>query len=135
MADSGNGISQATEEVVQAAGEVAKDVKDSVGQVLEQGVQSVAGPNLTPQQVQQKQQQEQQQLAETRRKIDWYKKIDEEGKRVRQENLLKEKKRLESQEQEKEVKRVQLEGKIKQPPVNPALAFAGKSEKKGPIGG
>jgi|SRR3989344_6341498 len=84
--------------------EVAKDVKDAVGEMIEQGVQSVAGSTLTPQQVQQKQQDEQKQLTEARRKIAWYKKIDDEQKRVRQANQQKETQRLQAQQQENQVK-------------------------------
>ena len=54
MADGASGVKQFSEEMGQAAGEVAKDVKDSVGEVLEQGVQSVVGTQLTPQQIQRK---------------------------------------------------------------------------------
>ena len=49
MANPGNKLGQFTEEIEQATNEVAGDVKDSVGEMIEQGIQSVAGPKLTPQ--------------------------------------------------------------------------------------
>lgn len=134
MADSGSGISQATEEVVQAAGEVAKDVKDSTGQMVEQGVQSIVGTQLTPQQIQQKQQEDQKNLAETRGKIEWLKKLDQEQKMIIEQNKQKEAQRLQNQKEEKQVTEMKKEEKKKQP-VNPAVAYAGKVEFKRGVGG
>lgn len=91
--------------------EVARDVKDAVGEAIEQGVQSVVGPQLTAQQIQQKQLEDQKKLAETRRKIAWYKNIAEEQKRVRQKTEQKETDRLQSQQQEKQVEIQQAQAK------------------------
>lgn len=102
MAD-GGGTGQFGDEVKQAVAEVAKDVKDSVGEMIEQGVQSVAGPTLTPQQIQQKQLADQKKLAETRRQIAFLKKIDEEQKQVRAVNKQKESQRLQAQANTSEV--------------------------------
>lgn len=125
MADSGSGISQATQEVVQAAGEVAKDVRDSAGEAIEQGIQSVVGTTPTPQQIQpastqrgeQKQLEDQKKLAETRRVIEHYKRVDTEQRKVRQHIKQKEaqKQQEEQQEQMKEIKQRQIQMEVKKP--------------------
>lgn len=107
MADGGSAVKQFTEEVAEAAGEVAKDVKDTVGQMLEQGVQSATGAQLTPQQIQQKQIDEQTQMAEARRKIAFYRRNAGEQKIVRQENKQKEQQRLEALQQEIQQKKIE----------------------------
>lgn len=104
MADGGSSIKQFSEEVTQATGEIAKDIKDSVGQALEQGAQSVVGTTLTPQQIQQKQQQDQKDLTEARRKISFFQKTDQEQKIARDQNKQKEAQRLQNQQQEEQVK-------------------------------
>lgn len=134
MSDSSSGVKQFGEEVIETTSEVAKDVKDEVGQIIEQGAQSVAGTQLTPQQLQQQKQEEQKKLTKVRNDIAWYKNIDEEQKRVREQLKQKEMQRLQSQKEEKEVEEIK-EVKKKQQPVNPALAFVGKPEKKGGVGG
>ncbi|MDD5416121.1 MAG: hypothetical protein PHE48_03920 [Candidatus Daviesbacteria bacterium] len=134
MADGGNAIKQFGGEVAQAAGEVAKDVKDSVGEALEQGVQSVVGTQLTPQQIQQKQLEDQKKLTEARRKIAFYQKIDQEQKAVRQQNKQKEMQKLQTQQQEKQVIEIKKEQKKNQP-INPATFYAGKAEFKRGVGG
>lgn len=134
MANGGNQIGQFRDELEQTVTEVASDVKDSVGEVIEQGVQSVAGTQLTLQQIQQKQQEEQKQLAEARRKIQFLRQIDEEQKRVRMENKQKEQQRLQSEQQEEQKAEMKKEEKKKQP-INPALAYAGKVEIKRGVGG
>lgn len=135
MADSVmGGIGQISEEVGEAVKEVAADVKDAIGEMVEQGVQSTVGSPLTPQQVQQKQQEDQKNLTETRRKISWLTNVDEEQRRVQQENKQKEAQRLQNQQQEKQVTDAKIEEKKKQP-ENPALAFIGRPEKKGGVGG
>ena len=97
-----------------AVGEVAKDVKDVVGEIVEQGIQSVTASPLTPQQIsnlriaeQQKQQQDQQDLVVARRKIEFYKKVDLEQKKVRQANQQKETQRIQAQQQEVQEKKVE----------------------------
>lgn len=111
MSDSGSGGNQFAGEVVDTVKEVAADVKDSVGEAIEQGVQSVAGPQLTSQQIQQKQLEDQKQLAETRRKIAWLKNVDQEQKVVRQVNKQKESQRVETVKQEKQVEVQQIQAK------------------------
>ena len=112
--------------------EVAKDVKDAVGEMIEQGVQSVAGSTLTPQQVQQKQQDEQKQLTEARRKIAWYSKTDQEQKQVIQANKQKESQRLQNQQQEKveEVQQVQATQGTKTPSGLPEEVLRTQAELK-----
>ena len=133
MADSG-GMKQFAGEMGQETLDVAKDVKDSVGEAIEQGVQSVIGPKLTPLQIQQKQQQDQQKLSETRRVIQHYKDIDVAQKRVREQNKQKEQQRLQNLKQDEQVKNIQIKQKKKQP-INPAIAYAGKAEFKRGVGG
>lgn len=106
MADSGGGVKQFTNEMEQAAIDVAKDVKDEVGQMIEQGVQSVAGPKLTPQQIQQKQLEEQKRLARARKTIRWYQDIAAAQRRVREEEKQKQLQRQQQEEQEKQKKKV-----------------------------
>ena len=137
MADGGSGIQQASEEVIETAREVAGDAKDAVGEAIEQGVQSVVGPKLTPQQIQQKQQEDQKkeidrkkQLAYTRK---WLKDAEMAQEKVRMENKRKEEQRLQNQQQEKQVTEMKKEEKKKK--VNPALANVGKVEIKGGVGG
>lgn len=125
-------IGQFKDEVEQTASEVAQDVKDSVGQMIEQGVQSVIGTNLTPQQIQQKQQEEQKQIAEARRKIAFYQKTAQEQQIVRQENKQKEQQGLQNKQQEEQVLKIKKEEKKT---VNPALAYTGKIEIKRGVGG
>ena len=114
--------------------EVAKDIKDAVGEMAEQGVQSVVGSQLTPQQIQQKQLQDQKDLSEARRKVEFYKKASQEQKVVRQANQQKEQQRLQNLKQDEQVKNIQIKQKKKQP-INPAIAYAGKAEFKRGVGG
>ena len=114
MAD--GGIKQFTEEMEQAGREVVKEVKDSVGEMIEQAVQTTPTPQLTAQQVQsfdsaqdkQKQQEDQKQLAETRRKMKWYKDIEEAQRKVREEQKQKELQRLQADENKKQEKKIIL---------------------------
>ncbi len=124
MSDSGSGGGQLASELGETVKEVASEVKDAVGEMIEQGVQSVAGPTLTAQQVQQKQQEDQKHLVETRRKIAWYGKTDQEQKQVRQTNAQKEQQRLQSQQQEK-VEKVQIV-QVKQAKENNAAQEAAR---------
>ena len=56
MSDSGSGGSQFVSEIKSTVLDVAKDAKDAVGEMIEANVQTSVGPQLTPQQQQQKQQ-------------------------------------------------------------------------------
>lgn len=138
MANSNNVIGKFTEEFQETAGEVAQDVKDEVGAAIEQGKQSVAAPQLTPQQLQQKQQADQKkeldrqkQLVYTRR---WLADLQTAQAKVRAENKQKEQQRLQAEQQEKQVVEIKKEEKKKKP-VNPAVAYAGKAEFKRGVGG
>lgn len=113
MAGGKNVVGQFKDEVVETTREIATDVKDSVGEAIEQGAQSVTGTQLTPQQIQQKQQDEQKQIAETRRKIAFYRQTDQEQKMVRQQNKQKEMQRIQTQQQEKQEEKIE-EIQIKQ---------------------
>lgn len=112
-------------------GESLASVKDAVGEAIEQGVQSVVGPQLTPQQVQEKQQKDQKQLAYTRK---WLGDLQRAQEKVRAENKQKEEQRLKAQQEEKQVVEMKKEEKKKKS-VNPAIAYAGKVEIKRGVGG
>lgn len=129
-----NVIGQFKDEVTETAGEVAQDVKDEVGQIIEQGVQSIVGTQLTPQQIQQKQAEDQKKIAENRKKIAFYQQTAQEQQQVRQQNQQKEQQRLQVQQQEKQVAEIKKEEKKKQP-ADPAIAYAGKAEFKRGVGG
>lgn len=109
MAD-GSGFKQISEEMEQAATDVAKDVKDEVGQMIEQGVQSVAGPKLTPQQIQQKELGRQKKLAHVRK---WFKDLQDARARVNQQDQQKRIQRQQQEEQEKQNKKLEEEAKKK----------------------
>ena len=113
MADLGSGIKQVAEETIEEVGEVVKEVKDELGQALEQGAQSATGTQLTPQQIQQKQADDQKKIAEARRKIAFYQQTDQAQKMVRQQNKQKEMQRIQAQQQEKQEKKIE-EVQIKQ---------------------
>lgn len=106
MSDGGkSGVGQFTEEVKEVASEIVKDVKDEVGQILEQGVQSVSGTQPTPQQLQQKQQEEQQKLAEAQRKIEFWKRLEAEQKAAREQENQKQLQNQETLQQEEQLKK------------------------------
>lgn len=107
MANSANILGQFKDEIEEASKEVATDVKDSVGEMIEAGVQSVAGPTLNPQQLQQKQIEEQKKLAKVRKTIKWYQDITAAQKKVREEE--RQKKLLLQQQEEEEKKRKKME--------------------------
>lgn len=134
MADGKGVIGQFTEETGDVLKEVASNVKDSVGEALEQGFQSVAGTQLTPQQIQQKQAEDQKKIAENRKKIAFWQKIAEEQRVVGQKKKQEEMQKQQNQQQEKQVAEMKKEEKEKQP-VNPAIAYAGKAEFKRGVGG
>ena len=113
MADSGSGIGQFKDEMEQATAETVENVKDSVGQAIEQGVQSVVGPKLTPQQIQQKQQEEQKKLLQARKTIKWYQDLSLAQKKVREEEKQKNLQKQQIDEQEKQKKKMEEEEKKK----------------------
>lgn len=118
MADSGGGIGQVTEEVVQTTGEVVKDVRDAVGEMIEQNVQATVGSQLTPQQQQQKQQQEQQELEKVRKVINYYKNLGADIKKAENERKQKEQERLKRMQEEEQAKKVQ-KTQMQQAPKRP----------------
>ncbi|MBI2017650.1 hypothetical protein HYS92_01220 [Candidatus Daviesbacteria bacterium] len=138
MSDSGGGVKQFAGEMKGAVAEVTKDAKDSVGEAIEQGVQSVVGTQPTPQQVQQKQQEDQKRELDRQKQLvytrGWLKNLEAEQQKVRKENKQKEQRRLQTEQQEKQTTEMKKEEKKKQP-VNPAVAYAGKVEFKRGVGG
>ncbi len=100
MADGGVAVKQFAGEMGKATSEVVKEAKDEIGKAIEAGVQSVVGTQLTSQQIQQKQAEEQQKLAEARRKIEYWKKIDQEQKTLRGKEKQIQLQREQAEEQE-----------------------------------
>ncbi len=134
MADSRNVIGKFSDEIEQTVSETANDVKDEVGQMVEQGVQSITGTQLTPQQIQEKQENDQRKIVEARRKIDFFKQTAQAQQKVRQENKQQEMQKQQNQKQEQQVVEIKKEEK-KSRPVNPAIFYAGKAEFKRGVGG
>lgn len=134
MANTGNRIGDFTDEVEEATNEVAQDVKDSIGEMIEQGVQSVLGSHLTPQQInnptaseQQREVEEQKKLAKIRKTIKWYQDISAAQKKVRDEE--KQKKLLLKQEEEEEKRRKkQQEEEKKKIIISPARKTSGPGQ-------
>ncbi|MBI2039780.1 hypothetical protein HYT18_01785 [Candidatus Microgenomates bacterium] len=133
MADSGGTVKQFTDEMETAVRDVTRDVKDSVGQAIEQGVQSVAGTQLTPQQLQQKELERQKQLAETRRKLNWWNDLREDQRRVREQEKQKQLQRQQQEQQEKQKEEIVIIQKKKELPI--AIKAMGKAELKRGVGG
>lgn len=113
MANTNGVIGQFKDEMEHAATEVASDVKDNVGEMIEQGVQSVTGQQLTTQQIQQKQLEDQKKLANTRRVIAHYKKVEEDLSTVREQKKQDQLQRKQIEEQEKQKKKLVEEQKKK----------------------
>lgn len=122
-----NIIGQFRDEIEQTGSEVVGEIKDSVGEMIEQNV----APQLTPQQIQQKEIDRQKQLAYTRK---YFQDLQMAQAKVMAENKQKEQQRLQNQQQEKQVVEMKKEEKKKQP-INPAVAYAGKAEIKRGVGG
>ena len=138
MADANNVIGQFKDEVLETTGEIAQGVKDSVGEMIEQGVQSAKQTPLTPQQIQQKQAEDQKKEMQTQKQITytrkWLKDVEMAQAKVRMENQQKEQQRLQVQKQEEQATEIKKEEKKRQP-VDPAIAYAGKAEIKRGVGG
>lgn len=115
MADDGSGVKQFAGEMGQATVDVAKEVKDEVGKAIEQGVQSVVGTQLTPQQIQEKKLEEQRKLTEARRKIEYWKRIDQEQRAVREKKKQEELQRQQQTVQQQRIKQFTIEQKKRQP--------------------
>ncbi len=133
---SGGGISDsikgAVAEVTPVVQEAAKDLQDSVGQAIEQGVQSIVGGQMDPQQIQKKEADRQKQIQEVRWQLQQLQKTEAEIEKVRKEKEQKERERLQAQAQEQQVKKMQLDQAKKQ--SKPQID-AGKIEIKKGVGG
>lgn len=133
-----NVIGQFADETGEIVQEVATDVKDALGEMIEQGVQSVSDPQMTPQQMQQKQQEDQKKEVDRQKQLAYQRRyiadLTANQQRVRMENKQKEQQRLQAQQQEQQVVEIKKEEKKKEP-VNPAVAYAGKAEFKRGVGG
>lgn len=116
---------------------VVKPVTDEVGKAIEIGVKSVMGtPTPTsapPQDPSQAKLEDQKKYAEVKRKIDFWKKLDEEQKRIRDEQKQKQLQQRQVVAEEKQVKQFET---VKKQNRNIALERAkAKTEIKGGVGG
>lgn len=131
----GGGQNQFAGEIKQAVQEISMDVKDQVGQAIEQGVQSVVGQQLSPQQIQQKEEEKQKRLAEVRWKLERLKKTEQQVGQMREENQQKDAQRLKEWEeknkrdaQEKALRNQQIISPAKQTPQAPGQAVEQREE-------
>ena len=86
---------------------LVKPAADVVGKAIEAGVQAVVAgaKQLTPQQLQQKQTDKTNQLQEERRKIAWWRNLDEAQKKVREAEKQKQMQKVQvTQQQQQQVK-------------------------------
>ncbi len=97
---------------------VIKPAADELGKAIEIGAQTVFSgppqPKLTPRQSFLKQQQEQKGLAEVRRKIAWWKNLDEAQRKVREKQQSLDIARDKQEQEKKQVKQLEVQKK-KQP--------------------
>lgn len=122
MADTTNVIGQFTDEVIETGGEIVKDVKDSIGEMIEQGIQTSSSGLQTPQQIQQKQFENQKKESERQRQLiytrKWLKNLEMAQAKVREEEKQKQmqKKQMETQEeQQKKIEKIQMQQAPKKP--------------------
>ncbi len=132
MVNAGKVIGGTFEDVSDA---VIKPVSDEVGKAIESGVQSVvSGPKqLTPQQLQQKQTDKTNQLAEARRKIAWWRNLDEAQRKVRELEKQRKMQRIHAEKKKKQVKQFEISQKKKED-INLQRAKT-KTEIKAGVGG
>lgn len=119
MANSTTKVGQFTDEIEQATKEAGGEVKDAVGEMIEQNVKTTFGPQLTPQQIQQKQVEDQKKLVEARRKIAWFKDLSVAQKKIREQEKQKVQQKQQFEEQEKQKKKMEEDQK-KQVIISPA---------------
>ena len=138
MSDSGSGGGQFASEMKSAVVEAVKDTKDAVGEMVEQGVQSISGTNLTPQQIQAKQQSDQKIEIDRQKKLAytraWLSNLTADQNKVIAENKRKESERLNEQKREVQVSEMKKEEK-KKTPANGALANVNRAELRKGVGG
>lgn len=121
MANSANVIGQFTDELEQASGEVAEEVKEAGLEMLEQGIQSVKGtPPPTPQQIQQKQQEDQKQLAKARSDLKWFQTIAANEKKLMEERKQQKLQKQQLEQQEEQNKKIALEEEKRKRIISPA---------------
>lgn len=113
-----DGLKQVSSEIIQTTTEVAKDVKDAVGEMIEQGVQTAVGSNTTNDQKQIEQ--EQKDKKELRRVRKFFQDLEQQTAQVRAANQQKEAQRLESQQQQ-QVKEQQEQQESKKTTVPEAI--------------
>lgn len=120
MANPAGRIGDFVEEIEQAAGEVVEDVRDQVGEAIEQGVQSITGKQLTPQQIQQQQEEDQKQLMEARKKVKWHQDVQLAQLKVREEEKQKQVQRKQQEQEEEQQRRLAKENEKRRTIVSPA---------------
>lgn len=129
-----NVIGKFTDETQETIKEVAEDIKDEVGQMVEQGIQSITGTQLTPQQIQQKQVNDQKKIMEARRKLTFYQQTAQAQTQVRQQEKQKQmqKQQMETQEEQtKKVEKIQQQQDPKAPGAGtPEAVLRSQAERK-----
>ncbi|MBI2019704.1 hypothetical protein HYS95_03515 [Candidatus Daviesbacteria bacterium] len=133
-----NVIGQFKDEIGEVGSETATDVKDAIGEMIEQGVQSATSPQLTPQQLQQKQQADQKKEMDRQKQLvytrNWLANLQMAQAKVRQEEKQKQMQKQQAEEQEKQVKKVekiQLQQASKKPGVSEEVMRSQAERKAG----
>lgn len=111
-----NAVKQAVIGAIQDTNEaLIKPIRDEVGQALEQGVKAVVvGPptvqqqHITQQQIQHNEAKRQVDLAEARRKVDFWRRIDQEQQVVRQKRTQELMQKNQVKQQEEKVKQIKI---------------------------
>lgn len=115
---------------------IVKPVADEVGKALEQGVQTVVSQPKPQQPTDRNVQLEtQSKLTEARRKIEWWKKLDEEQKRVRELERQKVIVRTQDEQQDKESQQIKQFEIVKKKENLALNRTQRKTEIKGGVGG
>lgn len=116
---------------------IVKPVADEVGKALEQGVQSVVSgpqsqqPQFTQGQIEQKRADEQSKYTEAQRKIQFWKKLDEEQRGVRETQRQTVQAKQQETAKKQEVKQFEIVEKKKETVVQQAQARAAAEKRAG----
>ena len=112
-----NVIGNFTDELEEGVKEVVTEVKDAVGEAIEENAQTAMGTTLTPQQIQQQQINDQKATAEVRRKLQYHQATKADLDKEIQANKQKEAQRRQDQQQEEQQKQMRkIENKKASPP-------------------
>lgn len=115
-----NQVKQVIGAIPQTLGEaIVKPVTDEVGKAIEQGVSAMASgkpsqPQITPEQIEKKRAEEQAKMTEARRKISWWKKLEDEQKMIRERKRQEEIQKQQADKKGKEIKQYEVAQKKQQ---------------------